>query len=63
MPNKLEILVIEQMQDVYFAAGKEVIEAHNLISLAQEPFAKMRADKARTACDQYSVQDIFSVRF
>jgi hypothetical protein len=60
MPDKLEILIVEQMRDIRFSAGEKVIEADDLVACVQKPFAKMRADKARTACDQYSVQDIFS---
>ena len=54
--NQLEILIVEKVGNILLAAGEKVVNAHDLVALVQEPFAKMRADKARTACDQYSVQ-------
>src|SRR5436190_13276465 len=60
--NQFEILTVKKVRNILLAAGEKVVEADDLVALVQEPFAKMRADKARTACDQYSVQNAFSVR-
>jgi hypothetical protein len=46
--DQLESMVVEQVIDVYLAAGKEIIKADNIVAVSQQPLAKMRADKART---------------
>jgi len=35
MPDELKIIIIKQMSDILFAAGKKVINTDNIISLDQ----------------------------
>jgi hypothetical protein len=49
--DKLKVFVVKKVGDILLPASKEVIQSHDLIAFVQKPFAKMRADKARTACD------------
>jgi hypothetical protein len=39
------------MKDVFAPAGEEIVEAEHLVSVAEEPLAKMRADEPRATCD------------
>ena len=54
-------MVIKQVTNIYLAASEKIIEADDLVAFVQEPFAKMRADKARTAGDQDSIQFWYSL--
>ena len=47
--DKLEFLVVEQVSDIRFPAGKKIVEADDLVALIQKPLAKMRADKPGAA--------------
>ncbi len=50
--DQFEIGMLEQVGDIAFAAGEKVVEANHLVALAEKPFAKMGAQKARSAGDQ-----------
>ena len=54
MPHKFEIRVRKQMLDIRLSSGEEIIETDNLCAVRDQPFAKMRADKTRTACNKNS---------
>ena len=41
------------MGDILFAAGKIIIDAQHIMAIIQKPFTEMRAQKSRTAGDQY----------
>ena len=46
MANELKAFVIEQMLDVATHASEEIVEADDLRTFCQQPFAQMRAEKA-----------------
>ena len=52
--DELEIVVVQQMRDVLFAAGKEIVETDDLVAFIKKPFAKMRTDKPGPAGDKNS---------
>ena len=47
MANELKAFVIEQMLDVATYASEEIVEANDLGTFFQQPFAQMRAEKPR----------------
>jgi len=53
MTLQLEMLLIEKMLDILPGASKKIVDAKDVPTLRQEPFAKMRAKKARSASHQY----------
>ena len=53
--HQLKIRIVDQVQNVGLASGKEVIQAENFVSLFQETLAEMGADKTSPACDQNSM--------
>ncbi len=52
MPQKLEARLVVQVVDVPLSAGEEVIDARHLVTLLQQPVAKVRAEEAGTAGDE-----------
>jgi hypothetical protein len=52
---KLKISVLEEMFDVSQVAGDEVVHCDNVESFGDKSVAKMRAKKARSACDEHSL--------
>ncbi len=52
VPQELEIRPAQQMRDIGFLAGKEVVDADHIVPLFDEPFAQMRAQKAGAAGHQ-----------
>jgi hypothetical protein len=49
--------MLEQMRDIAFVAGEEIIDAQHLMPIADQAIAEMRAEEAGPAGDQ----DAFSV--
>ena len=49
MPDRLELLVLEQVVDILPTTGEEVVQAYDVVALCQEAFAEVRADEAGTA--------------
>ena len=47
--EQLEIWTFEQMNNVGFLAGEEIIGADDIVARIDEPLAQMRAQKARSA--------------
>jgi hypothetical protein len=47
--HHFETGVIQEVENIVFAAGEIIIDAKNIMALLQEFFAKMRSQKARTA--------------
>ena len=43
--NQLEVGPVEQMHEVRFLAGEEVVEADDVVLLFDQPFAQVRAEK------------------
>ena len=52
MPDNLETRIVQQVQDVGFAAGIEIIDAYNEVALGEQPLAKMATKESRTASDK-----------
>ena len=50
--DELEIGVGEEMPDVVLAAGEEIVDADDVVALAEEALAEMAAQKSRAARDQ-----------
>ncbi len=40
------------MENVVFAAGEEIVEADDIVSLREETFAEMRSEKTGAAGDE-----------
>src|SRR5687768_1777949 len=49
VPDKLEVLVIQEMNDVLLPPGEKIVQADDLGAVGQEPFAKVRADETGAA--------------
>jgi hypothetical protein len=49
MPHQLEAGIADEMLDVGLPPGEEVIEADDVVTLADEAIAKVRAEKSGTA--------------
>jgi hypothetical protein len=52
MPHQFKIGISHQMADIFFATGKEIIDAQYLVPLPQQALAKMRPQKPITARNQ-----------
>ena len=52
VPDQLEVRPAEQVRDVRLLAGEEIVEADDVVPLVDEPFAQVRAEKARAAGDE-----------
>ena len=44
--------VIEQMDDVVLAAGEIVVDAQNVVAIAQQSLAQMRTEESGPSCHQ-----------
>jgi hypothetical protein len=63
MPDELEVGPGEQVGDVAFRAGKEIIECDDLMPIRQEPIAQVTPEKARSTGYQYThVNFLFCTR-
>jgi len=51
MSHQLEIRIFEQVRDIAFTPGKEVVHTDHFVALEEESFRKMGAEKAGSACD------------
>ena len=49
VPHEFEIRQLQQMRDVGFLAGEEVIQADDVVALSDEPFAEVRPEKTGSA--------------
>lgn len=52
VPHELEIRRADQVRDVPFLAGKEIIEADDVVFVLDEPVAEMASEKTRPAGHQ-----------
>src|SRR5581483_866739 len=50
--HQLEAVVVQQVLDVDPRPGEEVVQTDHLVSVGQEPFAKVRAKEAGASGDQ-----------
>ena len=49
MPDDLEMRIVQQVQDVGFAAGIEIIDTDDGMTLSEQPLAKMAAKESSAA--------------
>ena len=52
VPDKLELVVVEQMLDVLSPAGEEVVQADDVMAVRKKPLAEVGADEAGAAGDE-----------
>jgi hypothetical protein len=55
MPDELKARMIEQVGDVLFAAGEQIVRTDDLMTLGEQTFRKVRAKKTSAASDKDSV--------
>jgi hypothetical protein len=53
--DELKIGVIQKMTDIVFASGKEIVDADDVVSLVEEAFAEVAAQKAGASGDEDSL--------
>ena len=53
MPDDLEMRIVQQVKDVGFAAGIEIIDTDDEMTLGEQPLAQMAAKESRAASDKY----------
>jgi hypothetical protein len=49
VPQQFKTAIIEQVENVFAPAGKEIVEADNVVAFANKSLAKVGADEARAA--------------
>lgn len=54
VPHYLKKGIPDQMRNVHFAPGLEIIDAKDLVPVVQKPVADMRTQETRSARDQYA---------
>jgi hypothetical protein len=54
VPDKLEFFIVEQVRDIGFPSGKEIVETDDLITFIEKPLAEVRADKSGAAGYKYA---------
>ena len=52
MPDEFEARVVSQVGDVHLRSREEVVNAHNLITVSEEPVDQVRSEEPCCACDQ-----------
>ncbi len=52
VPQKIELWIIQQVNNIATGAGTEIIDAENFVALLDQPSTKMRSEETRAACDQ-----------
>ena len=50
--HRLEVVVVQEMNDVFPAAAEIVVDAEDVVAVPQQPFAEMGAEEAGPACHQ-----------
>ena len=56
--HQLEMRIVQQAQDVVLVAGEKVVDAKDVVSGRQQPFAEMRTQKTRSAGYHHSFSRI-----
>ncbi len=51
--EQLEIRIVQEMNNILFAACEVIVQTDHIIAFSQQPLAKVRAEKARSTGDQY----------
>jgi hypothetical protein len=52
MPHELKVSILHKVRDIGSVASEIVVDAKDVMSLVQQPLAKMRAEKSGTSCHQ-----------
>jgi hypothetical protein len=66
MPDYRETGILQQVLDVFLAAGREVVKAGNLVPPPDQSVAQMRAQESSTTRDKdafYSILHLNSFRY
>jgi hypothetical protein len=50
--DEFEAVVVEEVLDVAFSAGEEVVEADDFVAFVEEAFAEVGAEEAGSAGDE-----------
>jgi hypothetical protein len=50
MSHQFKIFIIQQMGDVFTAAGKEIVQADNFLALLDKAFTQMTSEKPGSSC-------------
>jgi len=56
--HQLEVRVFQQMQDIVFGAGKEVIQADNIVTVREQTLAQVRTKETSSSCDKSAATEI-----
>jgi hypothetical protein len=51
MPHHFEILIIQQMGDIFTATGKEIVQADDFLALLDKAFTQMTSEKTGSSCN------------
>jgi hypothetical protein len=51
VPQKIELWIIQQVNNIAAGAGAEIIDAENFVALLDQSSTKMRSEETRAACD------------
>jgi hypothetical protein len=49
VPNQFKIRPLEKVSDIGLLAGKEVVDADDIVTLVDQPFAEVGSKEARAA--------------
>jgi hypothetical protein len=52
--QKRELRVSQQMLDIPFSSGQQIVETDDIVSFGNEPITEMRAQEAGAASDECS---------
>jgi hypothetical protein len=53
LDDEVEVLPLGELGDVLFRSGRDVVENPHLAAGGEQALGQMRADEARTACDEH----------
>jgi hypothetical protein len=59
--DQLEVGMLTELADIVLGAAKEVVHTDHIVSLAEEVFAKMTAQKPGPAGDENSLHPSLSI--
>jgi len=52
--DKLEAVIVHEMDDVPLASGKKIIETDDIMPFPEQSFTQVRTDKTGASCNQYT---------
>jgi len=54
MPHELEAWIGQKVRDVFFRAGKEIVDAKNVMPAIEETFTQVRSEESCSARNEHS---------